>query len=68
LHRKQFPVALAFALTIHKSQGLTLDRAVLDISMKENTWIDVCWCFACEKAYRLAVWERIQQGLFQPIR
>ena len=35
--RRQFPIVLAFALTIHKSQGLTLDRAVLDISRKERT-------------------------------
>jgi ATP-dependent DNA helicase PIF1 len=29
--RRQFPVTLAFALTVHKSQGLTLNRVVLDI-------------------------------------
>ena len=27
----QFPVRLAWALTIHKSQGLTLDRAYIDL-------------------------------------
>ena len=32
----QFPIVLAFAFTIHKSQGLTLDQAVLDISRKEH--------------------------------
>jgi len=35
--RRQFPITLAFALTIHKSQGLTLDRAVLDIKDKDKT-------------------------------
>ena len=33
----QFPIVLAFALTIYKSQGLTLDWVVLDISRKECT-------------------------------
>ena len=34
---RQFPIILAFAFTIHKSQGLTLDQVVLDISRKEHT-------------------------------
>jgi ATP-dependent DNA helicase PIF1 len=35
--RHQFPVTLALALTMHKSQGLTLNRVVLDIKDKDNT-------------------------------
>ena len=34
--RKQIPLDLAWSITIHKSQGLTLDRAVIDIGKSEN--------------------------------
>lgn len=30
--RKMLPVALAYAITVHKSQSLTLERAVLDLA------------------------------------
>ena len=30
--RTQIPLKLAFALTVHKCQGMTLDRAVIDVS------------------------------------
>ena len=33
--RTMFPAILAFAITIHKSQGLTLNRAVLDLSDRD---------------------------------
>jgi len=32
LSRTQFPLTVAFAVTIHKAQGMTVDRAVLDLS------------------------------------
>ena len=32
VYRKQFPLVLAYAVTIHKSQGLSLDCAILDLS------------------------------------
>ena len=33
---KQFPMELGWAVTIHKSQGLTLDRVMIDIGERER--------------------------------
>ena len=32
MYRKQFPLILAYAMTIHKCQGLSLDSALMDLS------------------------------------
>ena len=32
VHRKQFPLILEFAVTVHKCQGLSLDCAIMDLS------------------------------------
>ena len=37
LCRKQFPLILAYAVTIHKCQGLSLDSAIIDLSAKVFT-------------------------------
>ena len=34
VYHKQFPLILAFAVTIHKCQGLSLDCAIVDLSDK----------------------------------
>ena len=33
--RLQIPVCLAWSITVHKSQGLTLEKAVIDLGKKE---------------------------------
>ena len=33
IHRKQFPLILSYAITIHKCQGLSLDTAIIDLSI-----------------------------------
>ena len=40
--RQQFPLLLAYGLTIHKGQGMTLDKLILDIGNLETktfTWL-----------------------------
>ena len=41
---KQFPVTVAYAMTIHKCQGLSLDCAIVDLS--DNIYI-LCWNGIC---------------------
>ena len=35
--RQQLPLTLAWALTIHKSQGMTFEKAWIDVGKKETT-------------------------------
>ena len=34
IHRQQFPLIMAYAVTIHKSQGLSLDCPIIDLSSR----------------------------------
>lgn len=34
-YREQFPVRIAFAITVYKVQGITLDKAVINITVRE---------------------------------
>lgn len=35
--REQFPIRIAFAITVYKAQGITLEKAVVDITIREFT-------------------------------
>lgn len=37
LHERQLPLRLAWSITIHKSQGMTLPKAWIDIGKSERT-------------------------------
>ena len=44
LHRRQFPVCLAFAMTINKAQGQLLGTVGLDLIPSVWPWSVLCWC------------------------
>ena len=54
--RKQFQISLDFAITIHKAQGLTLDKAVIDIGSREySVWLSYVWFSRVRKLEDLAI-------------
>ena len=46
IQRMQFPIALSWACTVHKVQGLTLESAVVSMNFKKakifQLWADLC--------------------------
>ena len=44
--RRQFPIRLAFAMTINKAQGQSLRRTGINVSKKTRirTWSVICGC------------------------
>ena len=57
VYRKQFPLILAYAVTIHKCQGLSLNNAIIDLSNK---------VFSPGLAYVALSRVRSLEGLYHP--
>ena len=51
--RIQFPIVLAWAITIHKCQGMTLDKVVIDIGKKEMAAGLTCTFVAISRVRRI---------------
>ena len=53
VYQKQFPLILAYAVTIHKCQGLSLDCAIVDVSQQV---FSVCMAYRYVALSRIEYW------------
>ena len=62
VYHKQFPITVAYAITIHKCQGLSLDCAIVDLS--DNV---LCAGMAYVAMSRVHTLEELHLTAFDPI-
>ena len=66
--RQQFPLLLAYGLTIHKGQGMTLDKLILDIGkLEKKTFTGLIFCNQVIKSSAMAspILESHESGTWQ---
>jgi hypothetical protein len=74
LSRTQLPLTLAWAITIHKSQGITLEKATIDIGNKDfSSGLSFVAIFRVKTLHGIAFrksfgWARLQKPVTESMR